>query len=81
MGQKIPQLNDQKLVVSCAGGHYILKGDNYEEITEFASCKDFQQMKVKFVLTLEKGKIHTVGSVTGADGKNTIYDEWYVKVD
>ena len=38
-------------------------------------------MKVKFVLTLEKGKIHTVGSVTGADGKNTIYDEWYVKVD
>ena len=79
--RKIPELENQKIVVSCAGGHYSLKGDVYEEFTEFASYKGFKDMKVKFTLTMEKGRIHTVGSVSGADGVATIYDEWYKKVE
>lgn len=79
--RKIPELDNQKIVVSCAGGHYTLKGNVYEEFTEFASYKGYKDMKVKFTLTMEKGKIHTVGSLSGADGNVTIYDEWFIKVD
>lgn len=79
--RKIPELNNQKIVVSCAGGHYSLKGNDYEEFTEFASYKDYKDMKVKFKLTMEKGRIHTIGSLSGADGMVTIYDEWYNKVE
>lgn len=79
--RKIPQLDNQKLVVTCAGGHYSLNGDVYEEFTEFASYKGYKDMKVKFKLTMEKGKMHTVGAVWGADGIITTYDEWYSKVD
>ncbi len=77
----IPQTDNQKLVVSCAGGHYLLNGSVYEEFTEFASYKDYKGMKVKFALTMEKGRMHTIGSVSGADGNVTIYDEWYFKMD
>ncbi|WP_276089649.1 hypothetical protein [Pedobacter sp. JY14-1] len=79
--RKIPQLDNQKLVVSCAGGHYSIKGDVYEEFTEFASYAGYKDMKVRFKLTMEKGKMHTVGSLSGANGAATIYDEWYSKVD
>jgi len=77
--QKIPQLDNQKLVVKCAGGHYSLVGDSYEEFTEFASYKDYKDLKVKFTLTMEKGRMHTVGALSGKDGVQTIYDEWYTQ--
>ncbi|MES2829771.1 MAG: hypothetical protein V4687_16555 [Bacteroidota bacterium] len=79
--RKIPQLDNQKLVTSCAGGHYTIKGDVYEEFTEFASWKDYKNLKVKFKVTMEKGKLHTVGTLSGADGVETTYDEWFSKVD
>jgi hypothetical protein len=79
--RKIPELNNQTLVIKCAGGHYTLKGEVYEEITEFASYKDYKGMKVKFILTMEGGKVHTIGAVTGADMNVTTYDEWYIKTD
>ncbi|NQX53036.1 hypothetical protein HQN86_05370 [Pedobacter panaciterrae] len=79
--RRIPQLDNQKMVVSCAGGHYSLNGDVYEEFTEFASYKDYKDLKVKFKLTMENGKMHTVGTLSGADGIITTYDEWYSKVE
>lgn len=79
--RKIPQYDNQKLVTSCAGGHYTINGDVYEEFTEFASWKDYKDLKVKFKITMENGKMHTVGTLSGADGIETIYDEWFSKVD
>ncbi|MES2457608.1 MAG: hypothetical protein V4594_18770 [Bacteroidota bacterium] len=79
--REIPEMGNQKIVVSCTGGRYSLIGNVYEEFTEFASFKDYKDLKVKFNLTLEKGRMHTVGSLSGADGIVTIYDEWFVKVD
>jgi hypothetical protein len=77
----IPELGNQKIVVSCAGGHYTLKGSDYEELLEFASYKDFKSLISKFKLTIEGGKLHTLGTLTGADGKASVYDEWYIKAD
>ncbi|MHA4894659.1 hypothetical protein ACXZ1K_07910 [Pedobacter sp. PWIIR3] len=78
---KVPQLDNKKMVNNCAGGHYTINGDVYQEFTEFASWKGYKDMKVKFKLTMEKGKMHTVGSLSGSDGAVTIYDEWYTKVE
>ncbi len=77
----IPQFNSQKIVVSCAGGHYTLKGDAYEELIEFASYKDFKKLTAKFKLTIENGKLHTLGSLISDNGQVAIYDEWYIKAD
>ncbi|MGY4385449.1 hypothetical protein ACVWYN_002489 [Pedobacter sp. UYP24] len=79
--RKIPQYDNQKIVISCAGGHYSLKGNDYQEFTEFASYKDYKDMRVKFTLTIENGKMHTVGTLSGADGNATTYDQWFIKVD
>lgn len=79
--RKIPKYDNQKLVTSCAGGHYTINGDVYEEFTEFASWKDYKDLKVKFKLTMENGKMHTVGTLSGADGVETTYDEWFSKVE
>ncbi|MGY4385444.1 hypothetical protein ACVWYN_002484 [Pedobacter sp. UYP24] len=79
--RKVPQYDNQKIVVSCAGGHYSLKGNDYQEFTEFASYKDYKDMRVKFTLTMENGKIHTVGTLSGAHGDADTYDEWFIKVD
>ncbi|WP_262711513.1 hypothetical protein [Mucilaginibacter corticis] len=40
-------------------------------------------MKVNYKLTMEDGKLHTVGTLSGSglDGKPTIYDEVYVRED
>jgi hypothetical protein len=62
--RKIPEYDNKKLVTSCAGGHYTLNGDAYEEFTEFASWKDYKDLKVKFKLTMENGKMHTVGTLS-----------------
>jgi hypothetical protein len=77
--RKNPQLNNEKLVAACAGGHYSLNGDIYQEFTEFGSYKDYKDLKVKFTLTFEKGRMHTVGTLSGTDGAVNVYDEWYIK--
>jgi hypothetical protein len=78
----IPELDNQKIVVSCAGGRYMLKDEEYQEFIEFASYKDFKNMTAKFKLTIENGKLHTLGSLTNnANGQVAIYDEWYIKAD
>jgi hypothetical protein len=68
--KKIPAYENRKLAVSVAGGRYTLVDGNYEELTQYASFKGFETMKVNYKLTMEDGKLHTVGTV-GA----TIYDE------
>ena len=73
---KIPNYDNKKLAVSVAGGHYTLVDGNYEELTQYASFKGFETMKVNYKLTIEDGKLHTVGTVG-----STIYDELYVRED
>jgi len=73
--KKIKDYDNKKLATSIAGGHYTLVDGNYEELTEYASFKGFETMKVKYKLTIEDGKLHTVGTV----GESMIYDEVYVK--
>lgn len=77
----IPEAGGEKLIVSCAGGRYSIKGNVYEEFTEFATWRGHKNLKVKFVITMEQGKIHTLGALSGLDGVETIYDEWFVKID
>jgi hypothetical protein len=77
----IPELDNQKIVVSCAGGRYTLKGEEYQEFIDFASYKDFKSMTAKFKLTIEGGKLHTLGSLTHTNGQVAIYDEWYIRAD
>ncbi len=72
--KKIPQLDNKKLATSVAGGRYTLVDGNYEELTHYASFKDFETMKVLYKLTIEDGKLHTVGTVG-----NATYDELYVR--
>ncbi|TSJ36615.1 hypothetical protein FO440_22575 [Mucilaginibacter corticis] len=81
--KKIPNYDNKKLAVSVAGGHYTLVNGDYEELTEYASFKGFETMKVNYKLTMEDGKLHTVGTLSGSglDGKPTIYDEVYVRED
>lgn len=75
--KKIPDYDNKKMATSVAGGHYTLVNGNYEELTEYAAFKGFETMKVKYKLTIEDGKLHTVGTVGGS----TIYDEVYVRED
>jgi hypothetical protein len=75
--KKIPDYDNKKLATSVAGGHYTLVNGNYEELTEYAAFKGFETMKVNYKLTIEDGKLHTVGTVGGS----TIYDEVYVRED
>lgn len=75
--RKIPDYDNKKLATSVAGGHYTLVDGNYEELTEYASFKGFETMKVNYKLTIEDGKLHTVGTVGGS----TIYDELYIRED
>ena len=75
--KKIPDYGNKKLATSVAGGHYTLVNGNYEELTEYAAFKGFETMKVKYKLTIEDGKLHTVGTLNGS----TIYDELYVRED
>lgn len=77
----IPELDNQKIVVSCAGGRYTLMNEEYQEFIDFASYKDFKSLSAKFKLTMENGKLHTLGSLTHANGQVAIYDEWYIKAD
>jgi len=79
--QKIPNYDNKKLCTSVAGGHYTLIDGNYEELTEYAAFKGFETMKVNYKLTMEDGKLHTVGTVGGATGAPTTYDEIYVRED
>lgn len=79
--RKIPQLDNARLAASVAGGHYTLVNGNYEELTEYASFKGFETMKVNYKLTIENGKLHTVGTVGGPTGSPTTYDEVYVRED
>jgi len=73
--KRIPDYDHKKLATSVAGGHYTLVNGDYEELTEYASFKGFDTMKVLYKLTIEDGKLHTVGTV----GESTIYDELYVR--
>ena len=75
--KKIPDYDNKKLATSVAGGHYTLVDGKYEELTEYAAFKGFETMKVKYKLTIEDGKLHTVGTLNGS----TIYDELYVRED
>lgn len=77
--KKIPNYDNKKLAVSVAGGRYTLVNGNYEELTQYASFKGFETMKVNYKLTIEDGKLHTVGTLSGSNGESTIYDEVYVK--
>ncbi|RYE54048.1 MAG: hypothetical protein EOP48_13100 [Sphingobacteriales bacterium] len=77
----VPQMDNQKLVVSCAGGLYTLKGGAYEELISFASYQGFDSMKVKFNLKIENGKLHTSGTLTDGNGQVAVYDEWFVRAD
>jgi hypothetical protein len=74
--KKIPAYDNKKLAVSVAGGRYTLVNGQYEELTQYASFKGFETMKVNYKLTMEDGKLHTVGTVG-----TTIYDEVYVRED
>jgi hypothetical protein len=78
--KKIPNYDNKKLCVSVAGGHYTLVDGQYEELTEYAAFKGFETMKVNYKLTMEDGKLHTVGTVGESTGA-TIYDEVYVRED
>ncbi|MES2829758.1 MAG: hypothetical protein V4687_16490 [Bacteroidota bacterium] len=73
--KRIPDYENKKLATSVAGGRYTLVDGNYEELTDYAAFKGFETMQVKYKLTIEDGKLHTVGTVGG----NTIYDEVYVR--
>jgi hypothetical protein len=75
--KKVPDYDNKKLATSVAGGHYTLVNGNYEELTEYAAFKGFETMKVNYKLTIEDGKLHTVGTVGGS----TIYDEVYIRED
>ncbi|WP_256002112.1 MULTISPECIES: hypothetical protein [Pedobacter] len=75
--KKMANYDNKKLATSVAGGHYTLVNGNYEELTEYASFKGFETMKVNYKLSIEDGKLHTVGTV----GENIIYDELYIKED
>ncbi|WP_214073516.1 hypothetical protein [Mucilaginibacter sp. dw_454] len=79
--KKIPAYDNKKLCVSVAGGHYTLVDGNYEELTEYAAFKGFETMQVKYKLTMENGKLHTVGTLGSSNGESTIYDEVYVRED
>ena len=73
----IPDYENKKLATSVAGGHYTLVDGNYEEHTEYAAFKGFETMEIKYKLTIEDGKLHTVGTFNGT----TIYDELYIRED
>jgi hypothetical protein len=75
--KRIPNYDNKKLATSVAGGHYTLIDGNYEEHTEYATFRGFETMEIKYKLTLEDGKLHTVGTFNGT----VIYDELYVRED
>ncbi|MGV8880330.1 MAG: hypothetical protein ACOH2A_15020 [Sphingobacteriaceae bacterium] len=72
--KRIPNYDNKKLATFVAGGHYTLVDGNYEEFTEYAAFEGFETMKVNYKLTVEDGKLHTVGTEGG-----TIYEEVYVR--
>ncbi|WP_214073517.1 hypothetical protein [Mucilaginibacter sp. dw_454] len=80
--RKIPSLDNKRRATSVAGGHYTLVNGNYEEVTEYASWKGFENVKINGQIMMEHGKLHAVANLTGLNGPGvSIYDEWYVRED
>ncbi|MGY3053849.1 hypothetical protein ACVWYG_002051 [Pedobacter sp. UYEF25] len=73
--KKVRELEGKKMVTSTAGGHYTLLNGIYQELTEYATFQGFENMEVKYALTVNGNQLHTVGKV----GENMIYDETYIR--
>lgn len=73
-------VDGQRLASSVHGGYYTLNGKDYTEKLEYAAYKDYDKMKCNFQVTVEGDKMHQVGTLEGADGVKTTYDEMYVRV-
>ena len=75
--KKVPELNDKKIVAVASGGTYTLQNGNYQEFTKYASFDGFEKMTINYKLTMIEGKLHTIGTIGGAE----IYEELYERVD
>ncbi|NRF40701.1 hypothetical protein [Pedobacter foliorum] len=75
--KKMPELNNKKLAASVSGGTYSLVNGNYQEFTKYAAFNGFEDMKINYKLTMENGKLHTIGTIGGP----TIYEEFYERVE
>lgn len=71
-----PQMGNKKFVASTAGGRYTLADGQYEELTEYASFRGYDNMEVKYDLNVEGDILHTVGKVN-----DLVYEETYVRED
>jgi len=81
--RKIPEYNNKQLATSVAGGRFTINNGNYEEFTQYASWKGFEELKIKGKLSVENGKLHLVANGNNYLGsaETTIFDEWYVRID
>lgn len=79
--KRIPSYDNKRLATSVAGGRFIFDKGSYQEITQYASWKGFEPLKINGKLTVEQGKLHLIAKANNYLGltDTTVFDEWYIR--